>query len=96
MARALRPGGALIVIETLGTGLEEARPPSPELAEYYAWLEGERGFSRRAIRTDYKFADASKAASAMGFFFGDAFAEEIRRKGWARVPEYTGVWWRHT
>lgn len=94
MERALRPGGALIIIETLGTGLDEARPPSPELAEYYAWLEGERGFSRRAIRTDYAFADAPAAAAAMGFFFGDDLAEEIRRRDWARVPEHTGLWWR--
>jgi ubiquinone/menaquinone biosynthesis C-methylase UbiE len=94
MERALRPGGALIIIETLGTGAEEPRPPSAELAEYYGWLEGDRGFSMRSISTDYRFHDAEEAASAMGFFFGDDFAGEIRRRGWARVPEHTGLWFK--
>src|SRR5690348_5039198 len=35
MERALVPGGALVVIETLGTGTASAAPPSPALAEYY-------------------------------------------------------------
>lgn len=94
MERATRPGGALLVIETLGTGFEEPRPPSPELAEYYAWLEADRGFTRRAIRTDYQFPDVATAAEVTGFFFGESFAEEVRRKGWARVPECTGIWSR--
>ena len=95
MERALRPGGALVVIETLGTGEERPRPPSPELAEYYAWLEGEQGMARAAIRTDYAFADPESAARATGFFFGVAFAERVRRAGWSRIPECTGLWWRH-
>lgn len=92
MERALVPGGALIVIETLGTGREDPSPPSPELAEYYAWLEGEHGLTRQAIRTDYQFPDVETAAKITGFFFGDAFGERVRREGWRRVPECTGVW----
>jgi ubiquinone/menaquinone biosynthesis C-methylase UbiE len=94
MERALCPGGTLVVIETLGTGEEEPRPPSPELAEYYAWLEGEQGMVRSVIRTDYRFADVAAAARATGFFFGEGFAERVRRQGWSRVPECTGLWWR--
>ena len=94
LERALRPGGTLVVIETLGTGRTEPAPPTPELAEYFAWLEGEQGMRRVAIRTDYRFADVEAAARATGFFFGAEFAARVRREGWARVPECTGLWWR--
>jgi len=94
MHRAVRPGGALIVIETLGTGSERPHAPTPELAEYYAWLETERGFSRAELRTDYLFTDADAAARTMGFFFGPAMAERILQERWTRVPECTGLWSR--
>jgi ubiquinone/menaquinone biosynthesis C-methylase UbiE len=95
MERALRkPGGALVLVETLGTGREDPAPPSPELAEYFAWLEQVQGMARAAIRTDYLFPDVETAARITGFFFGDAFGERVRREGWARVPECTGIWWR--
>ncbi|HEY2370390.1 MAG TPA: hypothetical protein VGH87_28535 [Polyangiaceae bacterium] len=45
-----------------------------------------------AIRTDYEFASVEEAASITGFFFGEAFAERVREKNSARVPECTGVW----
>ncbi len=94
--RALRPGGTLIVIETLGTGEERPRPPSPALAEYYAWLEGEQGMERIAIRTDYRFPDPEAAARATGFFFGGEFATRVLQERWSRIPECTGLWWRRT
>lgn len=96
LGRALRPGGAVIVIETLGTGAETPRPPNAALAEYYAWLEGERGFSRIELRTDYLFSDVETAAEVTGFFFGPDFAARVRSERWARVPEHTGLWWRRT
>lgn len=92
MRRALVPGGAMILIETLGTGRERAEPPSPELAEYVAWLEAEHGFSRTVIRTDYVFPSVEEAAATAGFFFGEAFGARVREKGSARIPEFTGVW----
>jgi hypothetical protein len=82
------------VIETLGTGREEPLPPSPELAEYYAWLEEAHGMTRAAIRTDYAFPDVETAANVTGFFFGEAFGERVRREGWRRIPECTGLWSR--
>jgi SAM-dependent methyltransferase len=94
MTAAARPGGAVVIVETLGTGFEAPRPPSEALAEYYAWLEGDLGFARRAIRTDYAFESAEAAARGLGFFFGEAFAATIRANGWARVPECTGLWSR--
>jgi len=94
MARALRPGGALVVIETLGTGEKEPRPPNPGLARYYAWLEGTRGFRRSVIRTDYRFPDVETAADVTGRFFGPAFAARVLQERWTTVPECTGLWAR--
>jgi len=92
LTRVVEPGGVLVVIETLGTGVTEPAPPAPELAEYYAWLENERGFQRRAIRTDYRFDSVAEAARILGFFFGEPMAERVRAAGSERVPECTGVW----
>jgi ubiquinone/menaquinone biosynthesis C-methylase UbiE len=92
MQRAARPGGALIILETMTTGSLAPAPPSPQLAEYYAWLEGEWGFQREVIATDYQFVDVEQAAAYTEFFFGSKLAGEIRDRGWARLPEWTGVW----
>jgi len=94
MRRALRPGGTLIVIETLGTGTAQPAPPSPELAEYYRWLEDDHRLARSEVRTDYDFADVETAARVSGFFFGDDFAGKVRHNRWSRIPEHTGVWSR--
>lgn len=94
MHRALRPGGALVLIETLGTGSTEPQPPTPGLAEYFDWLERDRGFERRAFRTDYRFPDVETAAAITGAFFGQDFAARVRRERWSQVPECTGLWWR--
>jgi SAM-dependent methyltransferase len=94
MERALRPGGALALIESLGTGHEAPHPPSAELAELFGWLEADLGMRRVVVRTDFAFPDVESAARATGFFFGEAFARRVRERGWARIPECTGVWWR--
>jgi ubiquinone/menaquinone biosynthesis C-methylase UbiE len=93
LGRAVRRGGALVIIETLGTGQSEPAPPTPGLAEYYGWLEA-RGFARTWVRTDYRFGSVDEAARVTGFFFGEAFAARVREQGWARVPECTGIWSR--
>jgi len=90
MRRILSPGGALIVIETLGTGHTTPRRHQA-LDEYFALLETE-GLERSWIRTDYVFQDVETAASITGRFFGEAFAERVRSEHWARVPECTGIW----
>lgn len=94
MQRVTAPAGTLIILETLSTGSLVPRPPSEGLARYYAWLEGEWGFTRQEIRTDYQFASADQAAQWTRFFFGEALAAEIVQRGWARLPEWTGVWSR--
>ncbi len=92
MHRVVAANGALIIIETLTTGSLTPAPPTPGLAEYYAWLEGEWGFQRQTIRTDYQFASVEEAANQTEFFFGAELAASIRAHRWARLPEWTGVW----
>ena len=94
LARVVRPGGTLVVIETLGTTYTEPAPPNPALAEYYAWLEQDRGFARTAIRTDYHFASVDDASRVLGFFFGEDKAAWPRDHGTPRIPECTGIWSR--
>jgi len=92
MHRAAVSGGALIILETMTTGSLTPAPPTAELAEYYEWLEGNWGFSCQVIRTDYQFSSVEEAVAYTEFFFGTELAAVIRRHGWARLPEWTGVW----
>lgn len=94
MRRAAAPGGLLVIFETLTTGALTPAPPTPQLAEYYAWLEGEQGFRRETLRTDYQFASVDEAVARTEFFFGPELAEKIRANNWARLPEWTGLWWQ--
>jgi len=93
-ARVTRAGAFHIIIETLGTGRESPAPPNAGLAGYYEHLEQAHGFRRVELRTDYQFASPKTAAETCRLFFGDAFAQEVLRRGWSRVPECTGLWWR--
>jgi len=92
MERVAVPGGCLIIMETLTTGALQPAPPTPGLAEYYAWLEEDWGFTRQTIPTDYQFASVDEAVAKTEFFFGPKLAELIRQNAWARLPEWTGVW----
>ena len=92
MHRVVAPGGALIILETLSTGSLIPAPPNAALAEYYDWLEQAWGFSRETIPTDYHFASVEEAVARTEFFFGPELAAKIRAHGWARLPEWTGVW----
>lgn len=94
MLRVLKPGGVAVAIETLGTGFEEPTPPSPILAEYYDWLERDRGFTRTWCRTDYRFESVEEAESLARFFFGEELADRIARERLTELAECTGVWWR--
>lgn len=92
MERVAVPGGALIIFETLTTGGLTPAPPTEGLARYYNWLEAGQGFSRHTLSTDYQFASVEEAAARTEFFFGPELAEKIRANGWARLPEWTGMW----
>lgn len=90
MRRVVVPGGALIVIETLGTGHEVPRQRS-SLEEYFTHLEHEHGFERSWLRTDYEFPDVATAERVMGGFFGEELVARIRVEAWRRVPECTAL-----
>jgi ubiquinone/menaquinone biosynthesis C-methylase UbiE len=92
MERVSPPDGALVIMETLTTGSLTPAPPTAGLAEYYAWLENEWGFKRQTIATDYVFESVEAAAAQTEFFFGADLARLIRQNGWARLPEWTGMW----
>lgn len=89
--RTLRPGGIIIILETLGTGYESPTAPH-QLAPYYAFLE-EQGFSSTWIRTDYQFESLAEAQDLAGFFFGETMAQNVVRENWVVLPECTGIWW---
>jgi ubiquinone/menaquinone biosynthesis C-methylase UbiE len=93
MKRVLRRGGTVVIIETLGTGLEEPCPPTDALATYYALLERECGFSRTWIWTDYRFASLPEAEDLTRFFFGDGLADRVADEALVVLPECTGIWW---
>ncbi|GIK57202.1 MAG: class I SAM-dependent methyltransferase [Chloroflexi bacterium] len=89
MKRLLRPGGLMILIETLGTGFETPTPPE-QLRPFYHWLETEHHFHHTWIRTDYHFASQEEATELLGFFFGPEMATGAQ----IRFPECTGLWYK--
>ncbi len=101
MRRVVRPGGTVILIETLGTGSAEPRPPSEWMAELYHYFETEGGFARTWVRTDFLFASAAEAHDLVGFFWGEEMARAMLAQAVPGegdrviVPECTGIWWRH-
>jgi ubiquinone/menaquinone biosynthesis C-methylase UbiE len=92
MRRVLKPGGAMVIIETLSTGSTIPAPPTKRLTQYYARLEDQWRFQRQQIQTDYIFRDLEEAIELSGFFFGAKLAERVRENNWIRLPEWTGVW----
>jgi ubiquinone/menaquinone biosynthesis C-methylase UbiE len=92
MKRVLRPGGTIILFESLGTGNEE--PIRLEHVEStYQWLDV-NSFENKWIRTDYKFDSMDEAIELSRFFFGDVLGDKVERNHWVILPECTGVWWR--
>ena len=92
MRRATKPGGKMLIIESLGTCVDRPKPPTGSLLQYYSLLTERFGFERRVVSTDYRFPNVIAAIRMLGFFFGDLIADETTRRGSARVPEWTGLW----
>jgi ubiquinone/menaquinone biosynthesis C-methylase UbiE len=90
--RITRPGGMVILIESLGTGTEKPRPPE-HLEAYFDWL-AEAGFERGWMRTDYHFESLEEAVELSTFFFGEEMGQKVKEKNWQILPECTGIWWR--
>lgn len=94
MRRVLRPGGTIVILETLGTGYETPTPPD-NMKDYLAFLEDEMGFSSTWIRTDYLFESLEEAKELTTFFFGEGMIENVISTDPVILPECTGIWWLH-
>jgi len=93
--RVLTLKGSIIILETLTTGSLIPAPPSTALASYYHWLETELHFQRIQVQTDYQFNSLEDAIHYSQFFFGEDLAHKIRLNQWTRLPEWTGIWYKH-
>ena len=93
MVRVVRPGGVILLIETLGTG--EKTPQAPDrFVPLYEYFEKDRHASRKWIRTDIRYPSRSVAQRTVGELFGEAIVD----RGWETtegfvLPECTGIWW---
>ncbi len=94
MRRIVRPGGKMILIETLGTG-ETSPNPEPRFREVYEFLEAAGGFRRESIRTDYRFESKAPIQKVVVPLFGPGMLDRLIHtpEGWV-LPECTGLWWR--
>jgi ubiquinone/menaquinone biosynthesis C-methylase UbiE len=92
MRRVLKPGGIIVLFESLGTG-NESPVKLEHLKDFYPWLD-EVGFQNKLIRTDYKFESADEAEQLSRFFFGDELGDKVRQNKSVILPECTGVWWK--
>ncbi|MBI9043943.1 MAG: class I SAM-dependent methyltransferase [Anaerolineaceae bacterium] len=94
MKRIAKPGGIVIVMETMTTGSLTPAPPTPGLAEYYTLMENDHNFKTKTIQTDYQFRDLEESVAFTEFFFGEELSQNIRENNWVRLPEWTGMWWK--
>jgi SAM-dependent methyltransferase len=88
----LRPKGKLILIESLGTGVEI--PQAPDVLRAYLGYLDQHGFNSTWIRTDYCFKDFDEAKNLTRFFFGEAPMPMHQTSEGVIVPECTGLWWK--
>jgi len=92
ITRVIRPGGIVLLIESLGTGFESPHRPDI-LMDYLAYLE-KHGFESTWIRTDYQFKGRAEAKELTGFFFGESAMPMWEAETGVIVPECTGLWWK--
>jgi len=94
LARTLRPGGTVVLIETMGTGVETPFAGGHGLEPFHAFVLESLGFSHRVLRTDYRFESPEEAVRLLGGFFGEGMAGRVRAAGATVWPECTGLYWR--
>ncbi|MDJ0925295.1 MAG: class I SAM-dependent methyltransferase [Acidimicrobiia bacterium] len=91
MDRVTKPGGTMVVVDTLGTAVNRPGAPNEALGHYHRHLEA-FGFNRSVLRTDYRFSSAEESIELLDWFFG--LGDWARDHNSALVPEYTGWWER--
>jgi ubiquinone/menaquinone biosynthesis C-methylase UbiE len=92
--RLLKPGGTLIIIETLGTGCRMPSAPGAVLPVFYGYIERQLGFASRWIRTDYRFPSIADARRLIELFFGSMMDYVLVEGRQVVIPECTGIWWK--
>ena len=95
MARILRPGGTAILLETMGTGTRRPKAPNRRLEVLYQYWQEECGFEFRWTRSDYLFASPAESIELMRGVFSEDLVEKWLSDGKTRLPQCTGIWWRH-
>jgi ubiquinone/menaquinone biosynthesis C-methylase UbiE len=90
--RVLRPGGTLVVIDSLGTGYET--PNAPVVLKNYLEYLDQHGFKSSWIRTDYCFKNWDEAQELTTFFFGEDPQPMWQTEMGVILPECTGLWWK--
>lgn len=88
--RVLREDGWVIIIETLGTGVETPQRLE-KLEGYFNFLE-KSGFRHSWIRTDYRFQNQEEAKELTAFFFGEDMLAHLSQDPQPILPECTGIW----
>lgn len=91
MDRVVKPGGIEVVVDTLGTAVNEPAAPTPGLAAYHRRLET-IGFECTVLATDYRFASVDESVDLLEWFFG--LGEWATTHNDPLVPEFTGWWER--
>lgn len=91
--RVLRPGGMIVLVETLGTGYKEPTPTDKQ-RQFSDWLVQKHDFKHTSIRTDYKFPSIPDAIRICSSFFKEEVLERVRACESSVVPECTGIWCR--
>lgn len=84
----LRPGGTVILIETLGTGFATPHPPD-HLAAYFSFLNKEE-FRRARIGPTTGSGIGPRACSWRFFFGDDTAAKIVEGERGVILPECTG------
>lgn len=94
MKRVVRPGGVVILIETLGTGVISPEPPA-RFKKVYTYLEMEKEFKSEWLRTDYRFPTRDMAREIVAPVFGEEMlALGVKDGDGYILPECTGLWWQ--
>ncbi len=94
LTRVVRPGGLVVLVETMGTGVARPFEGGHSLEPFHAALVDAHGFAHRCVRTDYRFDDVDQAVAELGFFFGERMASRASQWTDGVVPECTGLYWR--
>ena len=93
MRRNVKNSGKLFIIESLGTYVNKPSPWDVWIP-VYDHLEKNLRFSKKIIRTDFKFANLEDAVKLFPFFFGEEYKEKIIKENATIIPEYTGIWFK--